>query len=101
MDKLTVYLRGKDKGIDVDLHGRSSHEEWQELAASGGRWSKLWVPVKTEGTRTTYVRPDAIVMAEVDYTPPPSADVAEKLALEDTKATERKKWGHDEPRYTD
>ena len=100
-DKLTIYVAGIEKGIVVELDGRSSHDEWENLKALTGRWGDGWIEVAKADTTTTYVRGDAIVKVEVNYTPPPSPEVAEKTALEAANAAERKRVGIDKPPYTD
>jgi hypothetical protein len=100
-NRLRIFLAGDDRGIQVDLEGRSSLDEFRDLEQFEGRWSELWVQVRREGTRTTYVCPDAIVKAEVDYAAPVSSEVAEKEELEAAKAQQRRAMGHAEPPYTD
>jgi hypothetical protein len=94
-DRLTVHLIGGDK-VDVDLEGRSSQREWDDLQTGSGRWGQDWIRARGQGTRTR----EAIVMVEVDSTAPESREVAEKAADEAERAEERKRLGIDEPPYT-
>lgn len=100
-DGLTIYVAGIAKGIGVDLDGRSSRDEWDDLKALAGRWANEWVEVARADTTTIYVRRDAIIRVEVDYTAPPSPEVADKAADEEARAAVRKTMRQDQPPYID